>query len=502
MRKIFRLFLVALIVGILIVPTFFPVSISGADATLKEYLNTGGDANSSAIWGLDIVAQQFTSNSTAHTVTKIKVYLQRNAGGSPGTVTLGLYNASAGTPTGDYLAYGTINGNSLPTSYVLATFTMNVEVALNSATQYAIVVSAENGTGANYVNWWQDSGGGLANAVASHSTNAGATWTSDTPADCLFEVWGNTVLAISSVKVFLNYIPENAASVGGTTYYDWLICAEVVNDYPPYAQNKSNPSQYFAVQLLDPTGTTIIASVPMVSFGDFPESIYLTGNSTTSLTVSGAYIFRVIGTFPLPPSVSYTIQSGDWQGNLVSNKYAHFNDWVIGTAQNMETYYGLSGSSALATLITGLGWSLTSSGGAYFTIAIPGIMDKDPNLFQYAKTKPQFEIGTDATIYYSEIDFENKVGIQITNICTTFGTLFGLSGKDFAGYVLSAIIAIIVVIGLFAGESAGALAIMVVGGIPLLLLGNYINAIGIQWTLVFSGLMLFLFARQFYLKVQ
>jgi membrane-bound ClpP family serine protease len=133
-------------------------------------------------------------------------------------------------------------------------------------------------------------------------------------------------------------------------------------------------------------------------------------------------------------------------------------------------------------------------------------MGVEPSLFQYAKSKPQFIVGTNQSVDASktsaqiETEFETAVGTQVAGIATTFGALFGISGFNFIGYVLEGLILIVVLIGLFAGEGAGALAIMIVAGVPILFYGNYIHAIGIQWTLVFAAAMLFLFVRQFYWK--
>jgi hypothetical protein len=184
---------------------------------------------------------------------------------------------------------------------------------------------------------------------------------------------------------------------------------------------------------------------------------------------------------------------------MVDNKYVYFDEWVKETAQNMEDYYGYT-SGSLIGLITGGGWVLTASGGAYFTEAIPGAMEVRPELFQYAKSKPQFTLGTNNSVVYTEADFETAVGTQVTGICNTFGGLFGIDGRIFMGYVIEALILLVVILGLFAGEGAGALAVMLVGGVPLLYVGLYIHAIGIQWVVVFAAFMLFLFVRQFFWK--
>lgn len=494
-KKTLRILTVAFMIALLIVP-LFSNTISATTPTLQENLLIGGDAASAThIYGSNVVGMQFTSLVSAHSLTSIGVGLYRV--GSPGYINISLYTAAAGVPVTE-LTSVTYNGNNLGTAYssVIKMDLLSEYFSMSGSTQYAVVVSAPYGDSSNYVLWEADSGGGLADAVGSHSTDGGYTWASDSPVDYLFGIWGNVSLSIVSVKAFQHYLTSG----------DLLITAEVINNYPPYASSSLyDPTQLFAVQLLDLTGTNVLASVPLVSWGDFPESIYLSPSSVSSLTIGGAYIFRVIGTFSPYPSVTYALTSGDWQGDMVSNNYVYFNQWVKATAQNMELTYQLD-SGTLISLLTGGGWTLTSSGGAYFTESIPGIMSVEPSLFQYAKSRPQFAIGTDQSVDAGktsaqiETEFEIAVGTQVAGIANTFGGLFGIPGFNFMGYVLEGLILAVVLIGLFAGEGAGALAIMIVAGVPILFYGNYIHAIGIQWTLVFAATMLFLFVRQFYWK--
>jgi hypothetical protein len=485
MLKVIRIFLVSFILAIFILP--MNVSPVVASATLREYLNTGGDGDSPDIYGANYVAMQFTSDATAHTITKIRLLLKRTL--LPGDVIVSIRTTAAGVPNSSVdLVSETISGDSLSTGYSWVDVNFSTEYSLLASTQYAIVLRAESANSTNYLEWRIDSGGGLANAISSASSDGGVSWTADAGgADCLFEVYGNTALEIVSVKAFQGYVEDD----------DLLIVAQVINNWPPYYIDGSDPSLTFDVQLRNVANTVVLASVPLTEFDNYPTSIYLSASSTIPLTIGGAYVFRIQAKFSAAVYVDYVLTSDDWFGDLDTTKYVYFDQWVKSTAQSMETYYSL-GSGYLIELVAGGGWMLTIPGGAYFTDAIPGIMDQRPSLFEYAKTKPQLDIGTDKSVYYTESDFENKVGTQVSGICTTFGNLFGIDGYIFAGYIIEALIVIVVVIGLFAGQGAGALAIMLVAGVPLMFIGNYIHAIGIQWVVVFAALMLFLFVRKFW----
>jgi hypothetical protein len=464
MIKKLRIPLVALIVALLFI-SFFGVNQVFAAETEYEKLDTGQDADSSDIYGVNMTAMQFTSQSTAHTVTKIKVYLMRS--GSPGTVTCELREAAAGVPIGEALTYGVASGNSFSAAaYAWITFDLSDEYSLSASTQYAIVISAVNGDAANYVLWGQDAGGGLASAISSDSTDGGSTWVAAATADGLFEIWGNGVLSIESVMAFRGYIEAN----------DLLFVAEIINNYPPYA-NTENAKDYFQMQLLGTDGVTVLAASPITAWGNKPQSVYLSANAATPITYGGGYYIRIIGTFASPPSVSQILISGNWKDNLL-----YLDDWVIKTAYNIQTYYGYSGTSALVQYVTQSNEILTDAGGAIFANGIPGIATIRPNIFAVAKSKPLAPTAT-ANNVFDSTSYVAMVGTPIATDLAVFGNVFGISGQNFAGWGIGILIAVATIAGMILGGRA-AIAVLVVVGLPLALIGNYTHVLGIQWTLV------------------
>jgi len=478
------------------------VEVGATAVTLYESCTTVQDGDSSAIYGGNCVAMQFTSDATtqglttavAHTVTSVWLYLKRT--GSPGTFYVYMYEASAGLPPntpGSYIAIGSYDGNDLTVGYDYVDIPMVFGTsgsAIKRDTQYAIVVKAPNGGIADYIEWGTDTGGGLANAESSHTTNGGTSWTSDAPVDALFQVYGSPVLEIRGANVFQNYL----------TTGDLLVCAEVINGWPPYATDGTAPQSCFQVQLIALDGTTVLAAVPMVAWGYRPESVYLAPSAVTSLTIGAAYIVRVQGLIgSSPPSVDYTlVGSGsvpsDWKGTDLK----YLDTWIINTATKIQTYEG-TGVNSIVTGTTDGGQVLTDIGGAMFTSAIPGISQVRPSIFMVPKSKPIFPTTTNAATYDSSKNYQTLLGTSVANDLDTFGDLFNISGQNFGGLLVGLLIAFVVLVGLILGGRA-AIPIFVIAGVPLMFIGNYVGVLGIQWTLILAFIFLAIFAWWFWPK--
>jgi len=117
--------------------------------TLYERSNSADDSyaslgGSTAWWE----GQTFTP-SIQHTVTSVKLFLYRDDGVLPGTVTVSIRNTSAGLPTGADLVSGTFNGNTATTSgagnWEEFTFTGST-TQLAASTTYAIAIRVSAAT--------------------------------------------------------------------------------------------------------------------------------------------------------------------------------------------------------------------------------------------------------------------------------------------------------------------------------------------------------------------
>lgn len=435
--------------------------------SIREYLNSGGDGDSSAnISGIKWVAQQFTTDNVSHTVTNIRLSLKKV--GSPGTITVSIKHAnSSNEPTGLDIVSGTFNGNDLLTSYS----TIDIEVdegSLEGAAKYAIVIRALAGDASNYVKWQMDTGGGLANAVGLTSSNGGVTWVSDTPADYLFEIWGNDNLKVYGGGVFGTYIETG----------DLMFAADVFNEYEPYYPDYITET-YFDLQLYDTDGVTLIASTPLWDWGRRPASLYLSASASTPLTLGSAYYLKLVGSAnPTAIIASYQLENSDWYGTDLT----YLDKWVITLARKMEVYY----SGTYVTYVVGKGTVLNETGGVIFDTGISGLSYVRPDLFKTVRNLPTYTAKTFSNAYEAATDWETQVGSSVATKMTAVGTIFGIDGKAVIGLILGAILVLVAM-------GTGQIIWGIIGAIPILLWGNELRVIPIALTALLGALAVYIF---------
>jgi len=102
-------------------------------------------------------AQTFTASSN-YTLSSVELCLYRAPTQLPGIVTASIYAVDgSGHPTGDVLCSGTIDGDTLPTSYaarVWEEFVLDTPIILASGTKYAIALKTTEGGDANDAVTW------------------------------------------------------------------------------------------------------------------------------------------------------------------------------------------------------------------------------------------------------------------------------------------------------------------------------------------------------------
>jgi len=450
------------------------------EPSMREHINTGGDANSVRVCSDNVLAETFTSNNTiVHTITSIKLHLKRV--GSPGVVKVAIKAVDTATslPTGADLSYGLLNGNDFSTSYGYWEFFMTPVKAFPLNTQYAITVKASSSEETNYIMWHNDSGGdGSATTLGSHSIDGTVTWVADA-ADYLFEVWGKDALIVKNAKVFDHYL------VAG----DMLVTAEIINIYPDYAYT-TDPTRYFQLQMLRTDNITIIGATPLKDWGDRPISLYLSPALATPLTHSEPYLVRVMGTFTGNPSANYTLKAEDWNG--ANQNY--LDSWIITTADSMNEYDGNTATLPYTTKISGVGRVLTGDGGAIFTNGIAYIENVRPDMFAYVKTQPTFTKGVANPVFDTAFTWQTMVGTKIAADATTFGTLVGVDGQTFLALLFIILIIFALVFVFFNSQGAETPQVLLLC-IPILLYANYLRVIPIQVTTVLGAILALLFVR-------
>lgn len=164
---------------------------------LYEYYNTWNSFDYSGFYGVNWVAQTFTTES-AHKITSVKIYAKRY--GYPGICTFSIKATDGnGHPTGDDLVSGTMNGSLLTESPQWINITLGNGYDLNGSTKYALVM--RGGSTSNIVYLAADVAGAYSGGCLETSTDSGSNWSSQTSYDALFEVRSTEANIISSVSL-------------------------------------------------------------------------------------------------------------------------------------------------------------------------------------------------------------------------------------------------------------------------------------------------------------
>jgi len=156
--------------------------------TLYEKSNTGDDGNASIGPGANWEGQTFTP-TIQHTITSVKLYLHRDDGVLPGTVTVSIRATAASLPTGADLVSGTYNADSLtPFTPTWVEFTFGAGTMLLAGTQYAKVIRVSSAT--DQVKSRVTNPGTYSGGSAVYSSDSGGTWTDYGTFDYQFEEYG------------------------------------------------------------------------------------------------------------------------------------------------------------------------------------------------------------------------------------------------------------------------------------------------------------------------
>ncbi len=476
--KIYRVCLLTAIVLTLSLFVFLsPVSAAVEQATQQENYMTGGDGDSDKIYAASMVAMQFTT-SESHTITKVGLPLKK--AGTVSTLTISIREASSDVPTGVDLVSTTYNANLFTTSYAWYYFDLD-ETSLESGVQYAIVLKLSGGDTSNYVYWQKDTGGGEADAVASHSTDGGANWTSDTPEDNLFDVWGKDCLAIKSVGVFTDYYETG----------DMMFVIECKNIVAPYSTTV-NPQRYFQFQLLHTDGTTLLASTEQKMWGYRPASIYLSAESAASISYGGAYHIAATGINGVSDSDDYTLTAANWMGDEITQ----LDEYVRVIATNMEDY----DSEEYLTWSDNDGLVLNSTAASIFIYGVSALPEVRPELFGEGALGKIYITQTDASDSFdtSGDDWETNIGTYFGSLGDYAGGLIGVDGQQMWSFAIIGLMMLVGGIGLGGiGKGDGLTSILLT--VPIAFAGAYAHIFAVQWLLLPAGILAFWFAKKIWL---
>jgi len=159
---------------------FFPTCVFASE--LFDYWNTGDD-DADGFSGNNWKAQTFTTTDT-YTIDYVQLKIYRS--GTPGTLTIDLYDVDVAEKPDNLLCTGTINGDTLSESPEFVQINLVDCPELENATMYSLVAYCPS----NYVIWRFDSSTGYADGDFWYSADAGVNWTSNGNNDFMFEIYG------------------------------------------------------------------------------------------------------------------------------------------------------------------------------------------------------------------------------------------------------------------------------------------------------------------------
>lgn len=299
----------------------------------------------------------------------------------------------------------------------------------------------------------------------------------------------STTITIVRVGMFGNYLVDYDPADPDTT--DYLLIAEIYNKYTDYYPNEEAP-KWFTLELLDTDDTTVLGASPLSNWGDRPTAIYFNSTQAANLTESSAYNVRVVGynIAGVPESDHYTLATTDWKGHDSDS----LDNWCTASAFNMQNTD--ERTDYLTTITDVKNLVITDNAGAYFTTGIPGISQVRPNLFETARSKPQFDAGA-ASSDYDAADWNTYVGSTIATDATAIGGVFNTDGRTALAWIFGLAMLILTVLGIALGGKG--IYVMLLN-LPILMYGNYLRVIDIQWTIVMALIMMFFFIRQLWWK--
>lgn len=418
MRRVVRTLHVTALVLLIAAPLLLAaVPVYASDPPTRYVVFDTGDTDSNDISGSNWTAMQFTVGDTSHTVSSVRLSLQRS--GVPGYLYTSIRHAGAGgLPVGyDLAVSSSVASLTLPIgSYTFIEFLFPSPITLEAGESYAVLLYAPDGDAANYALWEGNSAGGLANAVGCSSENNGVSWTTDSPTDYLIEIWGYPVMDIFGAAVFSDFLETG----------DLLFTINYYNDFEPYSPHEF-AAQYFLFQLIDRDDVTVLAQNNMRAWGYRPGSIYLSAGMAGPLEWGGNYTIRMYGTFGSNPYETYTLIPSDWKGT----ELLLLDHWVLTTASFLEDELGV-------TLVTDVAGSsvLDDRGHAMFVLGIPHLSVVRPRLFEVSSesvvpddethvpmvTDPDTELGTDVIDWLDQarvfvgVDTPAEMGVVFTAV--------------------------------------------------------------------------------------
>ncbi|KKN17998.1 hypothetical protein LCGC14_0960240 [marine sediment metagenome] len=188
---------------------------------LQDYYNTGDDQDSYGIGTASLWAGQSFTPQSDYNINEVKLYGRRS--GSPGVMTVTIKQADGdGKPTGNVLASGTIDVDTIDTNNEWISISLGEGAGLSGSQQYVLYCNIPTASSGNVFTWRGDSSSPTyAGGNFIHSSDGGSSWTLATNIDLMFETWGTgldyvelsaTIAATSALAAILSVGAEVSLS--------------------------------------------------------------------------------------------------------------------------------------------------------------------------------------------------------------------------------------------------------------------------------------------------
>ena len=197
--------------------------------------------------------------------------------------------------------------------------------------------------------------------------------------------------------------------------------------------NSETPaSSAVTIRLVSANGTTLAITSPYVfslfendGYGDGVTGFYLSDNSSwgtaVKIQISGLPAFFD----PIPDPFEYTLSAADFTDSATQAlNRSELNTYILQTCDIFKTIY----PDVELKSVADVGTVLSSYGEAYFTSAIPGLLNLCPSLFFVQTYIPQEIPVEDYDMSLGDTYADRMVGTDLMRGTTRMGSYIGVSG--------------------------------------------------------------------------
>jgi len=302
-------------------------------------------------------------------------------------------------------------------------------------------------------------------------------------------------LTIPYYQVFYNVLETGDMLI---TAESKLIYAVEPTDY--------TANQAFEFDLLNVSGTDLLASVALAAYGDRPIGIYLSATrvTTLALTVGTAYQLRIMGNPLIFPTQAgntafVTLDASDYTDQLLGvdggvPSSNNLRNGMITIANSMETY----DTPVDSYLVNVQGYTyLTSAGGDLFMAGIPALSTMCPILFATGVNAMDSQAPETTGTYASVVTPAQQWGSTVANGLTNLGIYLGIS-QALAGSVILLILAIMLGVYVYSKTESGITLILLIAVVPFV--GAYLGLMPMALAFIFAIIIVVLVGYFFYAR--